>query len=42
MTVPIGWVIAAALAGFIFGVLVVALMTVASWADDSMEGNDAQ
>jgi len=42
MTVPIGWVIAAELAGFLLGALVMALMTVASWADDSMEGNDAQ
>jgi len=34
MTVHIGWVIAAALAGFIFGVLIMALMPVASRADD--------
>ena len=37
MTVPIGWVIAAALAGFIFGALLMALMTVASRADDDSE-----
>ena len=37
MTVPIGWLIAAALAGFIFGVLLMALMTVASNADELME-----
>ena len=42
MTVHITWVIVAALAGFIFGVLLMSLMAVASWADDSMEGNDAQ
>jgi membrane associated rhomboid family serine protease len=42
VTVHIGWVIVAALAGFIFGVLLMALMAVASNADDEMEGNDAQ
>ena len=33
MTVPIGWVIAAALAGFILGALLMSLMAVASYAD---------
>jgi len=37
MTVPIGWVIAAALAGFLLGALVMALMAVASAADDESE-----
>ena len=37
MTVPIGWVIAAELAGFLLGALVMALMAVASSADDESE-----
>jgi hypothetical protein len=37
MTVHITWVIVAALAGFIFGVLLMSLMAVASRADDESE-----
>jgi hypothetical protein len=37
MTVHIGWVIAAALAGVVFGVLLMSLMAVASAADELME-----
>ena len=37
MTVHIGWVIAAALAGFILGALLMSLMAVASWADRNEE-----
>ena len=37
MTVPIGWLIAAALAGFIFGALLMSLMAAASRADEKME-----
>jgi hypothetical protein len=37
MTAHIGWVIVAALAGFIFGVLLMSLMAVASTADDDAE-----
>ena len=37
MTVHIGWVIAAALAGFILGALLMSLMAVASRADEKME-----
>jgi len=37
MTVHIGWVIAAALAGFLFGALLMSLMAMASRADDESE-----
>jgi hypothetical protein len=37
VTVPIGWLFLAALAGFIFGVLLMSLMAVASAADDDAE-----
>jgi len=40
MSVHIGWVIAAALAGFILGALIMSLMAVASTADDLMERID--
>jgi len=40
MSVHIGWVVAAALGGFILGALIMSLMAVASRADDLMERID--